>query len=52
MENSQIDYRKWWNYKSEDEQIWLMMKHGFSNPFDPNRVKISEIEKMYKIEEK
>ncbi len=43
-------YINWWNFKSEYEQIWLMMQYGWDNPFDPKRVKFSEMEKMYNLE--
>jgi len=42
--------RNWWNFQSEDEQIFLMMKYGYSTPFDPKRVKVSEMVAMYKRE--
>jgi len=42
--------RSWWNFKNEDDQIWLMMKYGYDTPFDPKRVTIAEIIKMYDAE--
>ena len=42
--------RSWWNAKSEDDQIWLMMKYGYHTPFDPKRVKVAEMAKMYYAE--
>lgn len=44
------DIRNWWTSKGEDDQIWLMMKYGFSTPFDPKRVKTDEIVKIYNSE--
>ncbi len=44
--------RNWWNFKNEDDQIWLMMAHGFDTPFDPKRVKLDEMIKMYDLEHK
>lgn len=42
----------WWKFQSEDEQIFLMMKYGYNNPFDPQRVKQDEILKIYQNEKK
>jgi hypothetical protein len=44
--------RSWWNFKSEDDQIWLMMKYGYDTPFDPKRVKVAEMVKMYEAEQR
>lgn len=46
------DKHSWWNFQSEDEQIWLMMKYGWDTPFNPNRVRYEEMEKMYDLEKK
>ena len=40
----------WWNFMNKDDQIWLMMKYGYDNPFDPKRLKSDEIIKIYKLE--
>lgn len=42
--------RSWWNFMNEEDQIWLMMKYGYDNPFDPKRVKSEEMTKIYKLE--
>ncbi len=44
--------RNWWNNMNEDNQIWLMMKYGYLTPFDPKRVKVAEMIKMYEAEHK
>ena len=41
--------RDWWNMQSLDNQIWLLMKHGFEN-FNPKNVKLEQISKLYKLE--
>ena len=45
------DAVSWWSIKSEDDQIWLMMKHGFDTPFKPKRVTTEEINKLYELEQ-
>ncbi len=50
IENEEeVDYDNWWNMKSEDDQMWLMMCCGFSTPFDPKRVKSDEKKKIWKL---
>lgn len=39
--------RSWWNFQSKDDQIWLMMKYGYDDPLNPERVKVDEMVKMY-----
>lgn len=41
---------KWWNNLSEEDKIWIMMKYGYENPFDPKRVKNEEIEQIFELE--
>lgn len=49
--NQLTQAREWWNDKSEDDQMFLMMRHGFTIPFNPSRVTITEIQNMYKLEQ-
>ncbi len=52
-QSSQIDVScSWWNLKSEDDQIWLMLKYGYGTPVDPKRVKVSDMVKIYEAEHK
>ncbi len=32
------------------DKIWIMMKYGYANKFDPNRVTVAEINELYKRE--
>ena len=45
-DNSQI----WWDNKSEDDKILLMMKFGFSEPFYPNTVTKESIRRMFNLD--
>jgi len=42
--------REWWNNLSTDDQMWIMMKYGFSDNFNPNRVTQEEVIKLYNLE--
>lgn len=44
------DKINWWNFKTEDDKTWLMMKHGFDTSFDPSRIKNVEKVKLYDLE--
>jgi hypothetical protein len=46
-EEKQKAARNWWNFQTEDEQIWLMMQFGFAGPFNPKKVKIDEMVQMH-----
>lgn len=46
---TEVKHRDWWNMLSEDDQIWIMMKHGFES-FNPKKVTSEQIEKLYKLE--
>ena len=44
-----VNYNDWWNNLSEDEQIWIMMKHGFES-FNPKKVNQNQIKNLYELE--
>ena len=44
-----MEERDWWNNKSYDDQIWLMMKHGYF-PHEPKTIKYSDIKEIYNLE--
>lgn len=46
---TEINYRNWWNNLSEDDQIWLMMTHGFES-FNPKKVTQEQIKCLYELE--
>lgn len=54
MEKSRLktlaDSNNWWSGLSEDDKIFIMMKYGYDNPFNPNRVTMGEVFKIYKLE--
>lgn len=49
-EDKKEKYNSWWKNLSEEDQIWIMMKYGFDNPFNPKRISSEEIEKLYFLE--
>ena len=44
------DADAWWKKIGHDEQMFMMMKYGFDNPFTPSRVTSEQVKNIYSIE--
>lgn len=47
MENMLDEAKNWWNNLSTEDQQWQMMSAGYGIPFEPRRVKDTDILKMF-----
>lgn len=48
-EDALSDSRLWWDDLTEDDQIWMMMQHGFDK-FNPQNITSQQILEIWELE--